>query len=74
MTPNINSSIKQKLTNSEFNNGYVMLSRLTESIKPIGDAKFMQLSKKFYTIDYKFFDSMSNTHQAPWQAYWSYKD
>lgn len=60
MTPNISPSIKQKLTNSEFNDDYVMLSRLTELIKPTGDAEFMPLSKEFYTIDYESFDSMSN--------------
>lgn len=60
ITPNISPSIKQKLTNSEFNDGYVMLSRLTELIKPTGDAEFMRLSKEFYTIDYESFNSMSN--------------
>lgn len=47
----ISANIKQKLTNSEFNDGYVMLSRLTELIKPTGDAEFMRLFKEIYTIN-----------------------
>lgn len=35
-----------------------MLSKLIELIKPTENAKFMRLFKKFYTIDYKFFDFM----------------
>lgn len=60
MTPNISPSIKQKLTSSKFNNGFIMLFWLTKLIKPTKDAKFMRLSKESYTIDYKFFDSMSH--------------
>lgn len=60
MTPNISPSIKQKLANSELNHGYILLSRLTELIKPAADAEFMQLSKKFYTIEYESFDSISD--------------
>lgn len=36
-----------------------MQSKLTEPIKPTGDAEKMLLPKQFHTIDYESFDSMS---------------
>lgn len=53
MTSNISPSIKQKYTDSKFNNGYVILFRFTKLFKPTGDAKFMQLFEDFYIINYK---------------------
>lgn len=37
-----------------------MQSRLTEPIKPTGEAEIMRLPKQSYAIDYESFDSMSS--------------
>lgn len=50
MTPTINPTVKRKLTEAEFNNGYLMISRLTSLLAPKGDAQFMRLTREYYTL------------------------
>ncbi len=50
MTPTISPTVKRKLTEEEFNNGYLMISRLTSLLAPKGDAQFMRLTREYYTL------------------------
>lgn len=59
MTPTISPHVKQKLTEAEFNDGYLMLSRLRVLLQPTGSSEFMRLSKEYYTLQHKSFKSMS---------------
>ena len=58
MTPTISRSVKQKLTEAEFNDGYLMLIRLRTLLQPSGSSEFMRLSKDYYTLRYNSFKSM----------------
>ena len=59
MTPTITRTVKKKLTETEFNNGYLMLSRLHVLLQPSGFSEFMRLSKEYYTLQFKGFKSIS---------------
>ena len=59
MTPTISPSVKQKLTEAESNNGYLMLTRLRTLLQPTGFSEFIRLSKEYYTLQYKAFKSVS---------------
>ena len=59
MTPTISPAVKQKLGEAEFNDGYVMLTKITALYQSKGEAEFMRLTKEYYTIDYHKFGSMS---------------
>lgn len=59
MAPTINPGIQHRLNESDFDDGYALLSRRTELLKPAGDADFVRLQKELYTIEYGSFDSMS---------------
>ena len=59
MTPTISSGVKQRLTEAEFNNGYLMLSRLRELLQPTGSSEFMRLSKEYYTLRFASFKTVS---------------
>lgn len=48
MTPTISSGIKRRLTEAEFDNGYLMLSRLRESIQPTGSSEFINSNNYHY--------------------------
>lgn len=50
MTPTISPAVKRKLTEAEFDNGYLMISRLTSLLQPKGDAQFMRLTREYYTL------------------------
>lgn len=58
MTPTISPGVKQKLTEAEFNDGYLMLTRLRTLLQPTGFSEFMRLSKEYYTLQYKAFKSV----------------
>ena len=53
MTPTISRVVKRKLTELEFNDGYLMLSRLQVLLQPSGSSEFMRLSKEYYSLQYK---------------------
>ena len=59
MTPTISPGIQQKLTESEFNDGYLMLTRLRVLLQPTGSSEFMRLSKEYYTLQFKGFKTVS---------------
>ncbi len=59
MTPTISPGIQQKLTEAEFNDGYLMLTALQTSLQPIGSSEFMRLSKEYYTLQFKAFKTVS---------------
>ena len=59
MISTITRTVKKKLTETEFNNGYLMFSRLHVLLQPSGSSEFMRLSKKYYTLQFKGFKSMS---------------
>ena len=58
MTPTISPRIQQKLTESEFNDGYLMLTRLQILLQPTGSSEFMRLSKEYYTLQFKAFKTV----------------
>ena len=59
MTPTISRALKMKLSEAEFNDGYLMLTKLRLELQPSGSSEFMRLSKEYYTLQYKSFKSMS---------------
>lgn len=59
MTPTISPGVQQKLTEAEFNDGYLMLTRLRILLQLTGFSEFMRLSKEYYTLQFKQFRSMS---------------
>ena len=59
MTLMISSGIQQKLTESEFNDGYLMLTRLRILLQPTGSSEFMRLSKEYHTLQLKDFKTVS---------------
>ena len=58
MTPTVSSGVKQRLTEAEFNDGYLMLTRLRELLQPTGSSEFMRLSKEYYTLKCSSFKSI----------------
>ncbi len=58
MTPTISPGIQLLLTDEEFNDGFLMLSRLRTKLQPTGSSEFMRLSKEYYTIQFKSFKSV----------------
>ena len=59
MTPTISSGVKRRLTEAEFNDGYLMLTRLRELLQPTGSSEFMRLSKEYYTLRFKSFKTVA---------------
>ena len=59
MTPTISPGVQLKLTEAEFNNGYLMLTKLRIELQPSGDSEFMRLSKEYYTLQFKLFKTIS---------------
>ena len=59
MTPTISPIIKEWLSEEEFNNGYLMLSRLKARLRPDSESEFMRLSKEYFTLTYDEFGSMA---------------
>ena len=59
MTPTISSGVKRRLTEAEFNDGYLMLTRLRELLQPTGCSVFMRLSKEYYTLRFKSIKSVA---------------
>ena len=59
MTPTISSGVKQRLTEAEFNDGFLMLRHLRELLQPTGSSEFMRLSKEYYTLRFKSFKSVT---------------
>ena len=59
MTPTVSSGVKQGLTEAEFNDGHLMLSRLRELMQPTGSSEFMRLSKEYYTLRFKSFKTVA---------------
>ena len=55
MTPTISPGVQQKLTETEFNDGYLMLIKLQLDLQPTGSSEFMRLSKEYYTLQFKAF-------------------
>ncbi|KAF6231597.1 hypothetical protein HO173_010129 [Letharia columbiana] len=58
MTPTISPGVQQKLTEAEFNDGYLMLTRLRTILQPTGFSEFMRLSKEYYTLQFKAFKTI----------------
>ena len=58
MTPTISRAVKMKLTEAEFNDGYLMLTKLRLELQPSGSSEFIRLSKEYYILQYKLFKSM----------------
>lgn len=50
LVPTISTSVKQRLSESHFDNGYLLLSRLRELLQPIGDIQFMRLTRELYSL------------------------
>ena len=59
MTLTITNSIKQKLKSEEFNNGYLMLQRLTALLQPTGETQFLRHTRELYTLRYSDFKDVS---------------
>ena len=55
ITPTISPGIQLKLTEAEFNNGYLILIKLRIELQPGGDSEFIRLSKEYYTLQFKLF-------------------
>ena len=51
LVPTISTSIKQRLSESHFDNGYSLLLRLRELLQPVGNIQFMRLTKELYTLE-----------------------
>jgi len=58
ITPTLSSSIKKRLTEDEFNNGYLMMKRLKELLEPSGNTQFMRLCKEYFSLQYDPKESM----------------
>jgi len=52
MTSTLSAEIKRKLAEKDFNNGYKMLTKLSQLLQPSGEAQFMRLNHKYYTLQY----------------------
>ncbi len=59
MTLIISPGIHQKLTEVEFNDGYLMLITLQISLQFTGSLEFMRLLKEYYTLQFKVFKTVS---------------
>ena len=60
MTPTISGPVKKKLIANVFDNGFLMMQQLVALYAPKGDAEFMRLTRKYYTIRYNDFHSMTD--------------
>lgn len=60
MTPTISRAVKRRLTEAEFDDGYLMLSRLQTLLQPSGSSEFMRLSKEYYSLQFKSFKTISD--------------
>lgn len=58
MTPTISRRVQLVLTEAEFNDGFLMLSRLQAKLQPSGLSEFMRLSKQYYTLQFKAFQTV----------------
>ena len=58
MTPTISPGIQLLLTEAEFNNGFLVLTKLRIELQPGGNSEFMRLSKEYYTLQFKSFKSV----------------
>ena len=59
MTPTISSEVKQRLTEAEFNNGFLMLRHLRELLQPTGLSAFIRLSTEYYTLRFESFKTVT---------------
>jgi hypothetical protein len=59
MTLIITNFIKQKLRAKKFNDGYVMLNRLTALLQLIDETQFLRLTRELYTLQYSDFKDVS---------------
>lgn len=59
MTPTISPGVQLKLTEADFNDGYLMLTKLRIELQPSGDSEFLRLSKEYYTLQFKSSKSIS---------------
>ena len=58
MTPTISPGIQLILSEAEFNNDFLMLTKLRIELQPGGNSEFMRLSKEYYTLQFKSFKSI----------------
>ena len=56
----ISSDVKRKLIEIEFNNEYFILTHLQIFLQSSESSKFMRLSKKYYFLQFKQFNSISD--------------
>ncbi|KAI4164412.1 MAG: hypothetical protein LQ342_002059 [Letrouitia transgressa] len=55
LTPLISTSIKQRLREEHFDDGYALLTRVKELLLPLGETQFMRLTRELYTLKYDDF-------------------
>lgn len=58
MTPTISLGIQLKLTEAEFSNGFLILSKLRIELQPSTSLEFIRLSKEYYTLQFESFKSI----------------
>ena len=59
MTPTISGPVKKKLQANAFNDGFEMMTQLATHFAPKGEAEFIRLTRKYYTLRYEDYDSMT---------------
>ena len=59
MIPTISPGVQLKLTEVEFNDGFLMLTKLRIELQPLGSSEFIRLSKEYYTLQFKAFKLIS---------------
>lgn len=59
LTHTITPAVKAKLTDAEFNNGYLMLQRLAKILQPSTDLEFMRLFREYFSMKLIDFSSVS---------------
>lgn len=59
ITSLISRIVKKKLTKTEYNNGYIILSRLHVLLQPSESSELMRFFKKYYSLQFKSFKSIS---------------
>jgi hypothetical protein len=60
ITPTLSPSGKAKLTDTEFNNAYLLMQKIQEANWSTSEAEFMRLSREYYTLTYNGTSNMSD--------------
>lgn len=51
LTPTISPGQQDRLNEEHFNNGYLLLARVKELLRPAGDITFMRLTRELYSLE-----------------------